>query len=160
MIFRHIYINAPELLIHRNANQQTAHEFMIHLRELHNSLVNNELILASFRKREDDAYYLVRPINYENGDKGKNLFCAKYVEFSRAGEFTCPVEAFMVFISDYYIDIKSSDFSVYNDLKSSGDIDTLVSINENLPKPYELFESKRYEYRLFNWTKNPLKPLL
>ncbi|CAG9334969.1 unnamed protein product [Blepharisma stoltei] len=160
MVFRHIFINNPEVLVHRNSNQQLMYEHMHHLRDLHDTLVCTELKLANFRKSQDDLYTLVRQINFQAADRGNKLFVAKMIEISRSGHFTCPVAAFMVFVSDAYVDIDSYEFSIYNDLKSSDDIDNLISIDGRVPEAYSLVKEKLHEYRLFKWTNNPLKPIL
>lgn len=160
MIFRYIYVNEPESLIHRHANRQVALEFMQTIRLLHDGLVNSQLVLSSFRRRSDDYFTLIRPINYENANKGNKLFVAKSVEINRSGEFTCPVESFMVFISEIYIDIESQEFEMYNDIQSSEDIDNLLLNDRNFPDAHELRQERLCEYRLFKYTRNSLKPLL
>lgn len=54
------------------------------------------------------------------------MFVADRVHFSRKGGFTCPVQTFMIFVSDEYIDLESELFSNYDNLLSEEDIDKLL----------------------------------
>lgn len=40
---------------------------------------------------------------------------------SREGNFTCPVETFMLFLSDMYIEISDPRFSLFHDLLTEED---------------------------------------
>mmetsp|Transcript_17589 Transcript_17589/g.17557 ORF Transcript_17589/g.17557 Transcript_17589/m.17557 type:complete len:181 (+) Transcript_17589:649-1191(+) len=112
-----------------------------------------------YRRRPDDPFVLVKPLNFKETSK-KLYACAQSFEFSREGRMTCPVQTFMIFISEEYIDIESEDLALYDNLIISEDIDALIENDRRVPKAYPLVEETGYQYRLFNQTKNMLKPIV
>lgn len=128
-------------------------------KSLYEELKNAEIQLIKYRRRTDDPFVIVEPLKFKENADGLYA-CSKNLEFSREGKFTCPVETFLVFISEEIVDVESEDFSLYDNLFESADLDNLIENDLKIPKTYELIEGVGFQYRLFKRTYNKLKPVL
>ena len=106
-------------------------------------------------RRPDDLYVIIQPISHESVTTGNLFGIIDKVELSRDGAFTCPVDNFLIFVSEVYLDIEDEEFNRYNDLTSSEKVD------EVLPgETREVVKGQGFVYKEFYWTRKTLKPVI
>lgn len=86
---------------------------------------DKRIVGVELQRRKDDFYVMVEPINFEAADNSSKVVVFSKVEMSREGNVTCPVETFMIFVSETYVDIEDPEFSKYDNIL---DYDTLKRI--------------------------------
>jgi hypothetical protein len=82
------------------------------------SIKTKKLDIVSLKRRSEDSYVMFEKIDTESADNSRKIAFITKVEVSREGGFTCPVECFMVFVSEKYIDIEDDEFTRYNDIRT------------------------------------------
>lgn len=112
-------------------------------------LIENTVNVNNYKVKENDDFTLIQPINYESANFGGHIAVIKSVSLSISKDFTCPVEAFLIFASEVYIDIQSDEFSKYDNLKNAFDIDSLISNDSKIPKSHPHVIGRNIEYRVF-----------
>lgn len=78
----------------------------------------DQIDAVKFKRRPEDPFVMQENIdlNVANSSKKRGVICE--VEVSREGNFTCPLETFIVLCSEKYVDIEDSEFDKFNDLKT------------------------------------------
>lgn len=107
------------------------------------------------KRRTDDFYVMIESINYDSANNSSKVAVFSSVKFSREGRLTCPVETFMVFVSETYVDIEDPEFDKYDNILSF----------EELKKNFgneckELQTGEDIEYAQFRNLQKKLKPVL
>ena len=75
-----------------------------------------EIIPEDLRRRQDNLFVTLEKIDYNAGSHGDKIAVVSKVLLSRKGRFTCPVETFVIFVSEVYVDIEDEEFSRYDNL--------------------------------------------
>jgi hypothetical protein len=71
-----------------------------------------------FRRREYDLHVMQDSTDIVCANRSKKRAVIQEVEVSRKGNFTCPLEAFIVLCSEKYVDIEDPEFDKYNNFKT------------------------------------------
>ena len=119
----------------------------------------NQLKPASYSKDTEQAL-LIKDIDHASVSQFNCVACVNKVFISREGEYSCPVSAFVVFMSDEYIEITSNVFALYNSISSYEKLLELTELDKSIPKVYPLHSSKHFEYSIFRASRRDLKPLV
>ena len=109
---------------------------------------------VKFKRRPEDHYVMQENIdlNVANSSKKRGLICE--VEVSRDGNFTCPLETFIVLCSEKYVDIEDAEFDKFNDLR------TYESLVEAFPGLVDgVNASEGCSFCSFKRTRGNLRPL-
>lgn len=88
-------------------------------------LIKQGIVPRALRRQHNDLYILEDSVNHSIISHSNFIACVRGIDISRDGRFTCPVASLMVFISDHYIDVASTDFDIYNNLLSKSDVKSL-----------------------------------
>ena len=96
----------------------------------------------------------------ESADESKCFALIKFLDISRKGGFTCPVQTLMVFVSFKFIDVLEDDLKVFNDIEDYQDLVKLQSIDSRVSCPYEKKVLPGVEYCEFKANGNRLKPVI
>jgi len=158
--FKYVWTHASFLFFQESSSEESIRQRADYLNRLYQSLVEQEIKITDLRKDPKDLYTLIEPLDFQLIQQTPKTSVAKELVFSRKGNFTCPVKTFMMFISEDYLDPNSEELKVYDNLKSSEDIDALMTNDSKLPQALPLVRDSHKEYRLFKWTPKPLKPLV
>lgn len=143
LIFKQIWRQAGYMFTEGNGIPQDERDEAIKkYQNIYKALVDNEPKLEIFRRKENDPYVLIEPLNHQLINAKNSFSCIRSIEFSRKGNFTCPVETFLVFISDNFIDIEAEELSLYDNLFSINDVHNLQENDSKIPKDYSLIESE------------------
>jgi hypothetical protein len=107
------------------------------------------------KRKTDDLYIMIDSINYDSANNSSKVAVFSSIKFSREGRLTCPVETFMVFISEIYVDIEDPEFEKYDNILSF----------EELKKNFgneckDLQTDQDIEYAQFRNLPKKLKPVL
>ncbi|OMJ78954.1 hypothetical protein SteCoe_21126 [Stentor coeruleus] len=70
------------------------------------------------KRRDDNLYVMLESINYDSANNSSKVAVFSSIKFSREGRFTCPIETFMVFVSENYVDIEDPEFDRYDNILS------------------------------------------
>jgi hypothetical protein len=89
------------------------------------NFIQQKVVPRALRRRDNDLYILEDSVNHSITSKCNSIACVRQIDISRHGRFTCPVGSLMVFISDGYIDVTSTDFDIFNNLRSKSDVKSL-----------------------------------
>lgn len=89
--------------------------------------LEHKIIPYKIRRHYSDPYILEDSLNHTLVNNSKRIACIREVDVSRHGNFTCPVAALMVFISDEYVDVASSEFELFNNLRTKPDVTSLCN---------------------------------
>ena len=156
---REIYLHYRVNLISFIAREKNQSEEVIdrEVTKALDGLKKKQFIPLELRRRKDDPFVLIEAIDYNNAINGNKLAIINKVELSRQGNFTCPVECFMIFISETFVDIEAEDFNIYNDLR------TLQQVISSFPgeiRSQVENEQEGISYAEFNSSGKILKPLI
>ena len=85
------------------------------------------------------------------------FFCINRVVISRKGQFTCPLETFVVFVSSSFLPVTSEEFTKYDNLLQEQDVARLYvqGLPPTVPLDYE-----GAQLREFSRTNSVLQPVL
>ena len=109
-------------------------------------------------KRADDPTYLEKPHDLAVVSASKTLFIVSEVVVSRQGRYTCPLETFMVFISEDWLSVETDDFSRFDNLLQVEDVVRLGLLNG--PETLIRVETDDTVYCEFKRTSAQLHPVL
>lgn len=116
--FIEIYHNHTQQLIEIIAKEmgQTVEQISADLKENISKIKIQNIVGSALRRRPDDLFVNVENIDYASAASTSKFAVINKVELSRQGGFTCPVETFMVFASENYVDIEDEEFSRYDNI--------------------------------------------
>lgn len=156
-IFNQLYLNYRYDVI-----QIISDELKIPSESVVNSIENalkevkeNNNFIKSLRRRKEDPYVMLQDIDYQSANTGTKLAVIRKLYFSRKGNFTCPVENFLIFVSEVYVDIEDEEFARYDDLKSAEILDRVCP-----GECRNLVSSDGVCYREFYKSNQALKPIV
>lgn len=132
-----------------------------HLTPISNALSLVSKAGLSFKEistRADDSYYLEKPHDPVSVSAGKTIYIASEVVVSREGRYTCPLETFMVFISEDWLSVETEDFSRFDNLLQVEDVVRLGLLNG--PETLIRVETENTVYCEFKRTAAQLRPVL
>ena len=157
--FRELYLTYNRQLVSLAAAslEQAPEEVNNQLKEAFEKFKEPRITPTDLRRRPEDMYVTVEKINYEAASYGDTVAVINKVELSRQGGFTCPVETFMVFVSEVCVDIEDEEFSRYDNLL------TYEIVQEKFPgatRGLEKNEEAGIEYSEFFWSSTGLKPVI
>ena len=117
------------------------------------------LKLSDVLQDPSNCYLLEKPINKNHIRAQKTFFWTREVLISREGDFTCPVETFMVFTSMDFLPLESDQFSQFNDLRTDSDLHAFVAAS-GLEIIHSAFNQNGCSYHEFRRTSTSLQPIL
>ncbi|CAG9331952.1 unnamed protein product [Blepharisma stoltei] len=161
-IYKQAWREAGRIFTDNIRSTKAKRDAMKEYERIYKVLVKHEPKIEKYRRNEKDPYVLIQPIDYTAVENSSIVASIRALEFSREGNFTCPVETFMAFISDSSIDIESEELKAYDNLFTVDDIQNLQENDIKIPKQYSFIEEKEegYQCMIFNWTQNALKPMI
>ena len=107
------------------------------------------------RRNKEDEYVMLEQVDYQSANDSKKVAIIERVKVSREGGFTCPLETFLVFVSEEYVDIEDEEFARYNDLKTYEQVKNAFG-GECGP----IVQEESTCYSEFLWTERKLKPVV
>jgi hypothetical protein len=122
------------------------------------TIIESNLSFQQVSPHAEDLYYLERPHDQALISSAKTLFIAKEVIVSREGNYTCPLETFMVFISEDWIAAESEEFTRFDNLLQADDVVSLGPLNG--PETLHRVETESTVYCEFKRTSAQLHPVL
>lgn len=122
------------------------------------TIIEANLSFKQVCPQTEDLYYLERPHDKAIIASAKTLFIAREVIVSREGNYTCPLETFMVFISEDWIVPESEEFTRFDNLLRVEDVVSLGQLNG--PETLHREETESLVYCEFKRTSSPLHPVL
>ena len=122
------------------------------------TIIESNLSFQQVSPHTEDLYYLERPHDKAVISSAKTLFIAKEVVVSREGRYTCPLQTFMVFISEDWIPAESEEFTRFDNLLQVEDVVSLGQLNG--PETLHRIETESTVYCEFKRTSAPLHPVL
>lgn len=122
------------------------------------TIIESNLSFQQVSPHAEDLYYLERPHDQALISSAKALFIAKEVIVSREGNYTCPLETFMVFISEDWIAAESEEFTKFDNLLQADDVVSLGPLNG--PETLHRVETESTVYCEFKRTSAQLHPVL
>lgn len=132
-VFLELYRQYPFILFPRDADSQINdererfREFMRELAKTAEEVSGDAVAFKDVLRRPDDYLYLEKLIEKEEVDQMRTVFIAKEVKVSRKGDYTCPLETFLVFISEEYINVESEQFTPFDNLLTPADVRGLAA---------------------------------
>ena len=106
-----------------------------------------------------DCFHLERKIDKESIHSAKTFFWTRHILVSREGQYTCPLETFMVFVSMEFIPLESDAFNRFNNLRESSDL-IAFSQSSGLEIIHSQFNQNGCSYHEFQRIHSPLQPVL
>ena len=129
------------------------------LERIYDKLKENQNKSLGIRSQNDPNLW-INPLNHSEIQKIPHLACIRELEIHRSGSFSCPLSTFIIFISDFYVDIQSEAVQKYNNLYNSYNLTDLHKFDPSIPQAYPLVSGPSFEYRIFPYKNCELKPIL
>ena len=165
-LFFELYRLYPFMLFPRDAGDSQANdereryrEFMRGLSALAEAVSMDRPGFKDVSKREGDDYYLEKDIDKGRVDGAKEVFVVKETMVSRKGGYTCPLETFVLFVSEAFVPLESELFAPFDNLLTPNDVLNLPA--HGGPASYPPTETPDLLCIEFHRTpKSPLHPVL
>ena len=109
--------------------------------------------------KDENTNTLVKEIDHNSVSQYNSIACIKKLIINREGDYSCPLSVFLIFISDFYIDIDSALFSVYDNIFTLADLTALTEMEKSVPGLFSTHRDNNFEYSIFKRCKSELKPL-
>lgn len=97
-------------------------------------------------------------VRREVAEQMETYFCINSVTVSRQGQFTCPLETFLVFVSYSYIPVEHEEFKKYDNLVQEAEVQHLPELG--LPGNFPGNSPPNCIIREFHRTKDNLQPVI
>lgn len=128
------------------------------IRQLLSTITESELSFRDVAVRAEDGFYLERSHDKGLISASNMLFFARNVMVSRQGGYTCPLETFMVFVSEDFVLPESEDFSRFDNLLQISDVQRLAALNG--PETLQIHDSPDLIYCEFKRISSNLHPVI
>ena len=160
--FRELYLSHTREIVAvlAAALKQTREDVNKELKEAFGKFKEPRITPADLRRRPEDMFVTLESIDYETASHGEQIAVISKVELSRQGGFTCPVETFMVFVSEIYVDIEDEEFNKYNKYNNLLIFEDVEQRFPGATRGRAKDEEGGIDYCEFIWSASKLKPVL
>lgn len=161
LLFIELWSQAPHVFIDQMRRNRS--ERLKEVRKLtgyYERLIDMKPKIRNLKVNSTDNFLLAKPLNHDGIRSTNYLALINEVVFSRAGEFTCPVQTFLLFVSDEYVPVDSEEFNMYDNLNELSEVIHLTSHDNRVPSLVRSEEQDDLYYAEFDVTYNRLKPLV
>lgn len=161
LLFIELWQHAPHIFDDQfSEDRQERMKELRRFTKYYRKLIDMKPKLRSYKVTTHDDYLLVKALNHDAIKSSSYLALINGVIFSRAGQFTCPVETVLLFISDEYIPVESEEFNLYDNLNELSEVIHLANHDTRVPKLVRHEEQEDLYYAEFEYSNNRLKPLV